>query len=173
MIYFLVHIIYLLILYIIFISIKKYYRKPKQNNFFIPDFPTYNELYISILKEKDLSNIKYINILPNSDSFVSKSNLWLILKKTKFSKYIPKTYILENKDELEKFKNDYNKNKKYILKKNIQNKKGILVLKDSIQNIINTYFKEKYVLIQEPIYNTGSQFVLRVYILGIQRDKKK
>lgn len=180
MIYFLIHILYIIILYLIFSYLKNYYRKPLQNNFFIPEFPTYNELYISILKDKDLSNIKYIEILPNADSFVSKSNLWEILKNTKYSEYVPKTYILENKSDFKNFKNNfknfknnYKKDKEYILKKNIQNKKGILVIKDNLQNIINIYFKEKYILIQEPIYNKGIQFVLRVYILGILREKEE
>jgi len=173
MIYFLIHILYIIILYLIFSYLKKYYIKPLLNHFFIPDFPTYNELYISILKDKDLSNIKYIEILPNADSFVSKSNLWEILKNTKYSEYVPETYILENKYDLKKFKNNYQKDKEYILKKNIQNKKGIKIIKDNFQNIVDIYFKEKYILIQESIYNEGIQFVLRVYILGILRGKEE
>ena len=109
--------------------------------------------------------------MPNSDSFVSKNNLWNILRSTKYSNIVPKTYLLDNYYDLENFKKDHHKDKLYILKKNIQNKKGLKLIQGNYNTIINTYNLENYKLVQEFIFNTilDKQFVIRIYILAIKR----
>ena len=141
------------------------------NDFFIPDYPTYNELYINYFKEKKIINIKYLGFLPNSDSFVSKNNLWNILRSTKYSHIVPKTYLLDNYYDLENFKKEHQKDKLYILKKNIQNKKGLKLIQGDYNTIINIYNLENHKLVQKFIFNTilDKQFVIRIYILAIKR----
>tara|TARA_B110001469_G_C9647287_1_gene327881 strand:- start:948 stop:1868 length:921 start_codon:yes stop_codon:yes gene_type:complete len=144
---------------------------PIYNEFFIPDYPTYNELYINYFKGKKINNIKYLGFLPNSDSFVSKNNLWNILRSTKYSHIVPKTYLLDNYYDLENFKKDHHKDKLYIFKKNIQNKKGLKLIQGDYNTIINIYNLENHKLVQKFIFNTilEKQFVIRIYILAIKR----
>jgi len=184
----LISIIYLIVFILIIYYCRKYFLEIKNsynptykesfipdnteyNEFFIPDYPTYNELYIDYFKEKKIINIKYLGFLPNSDSFVSKNNLWNILRSTKYSHIVPKTYLLDNYYDLENFKKDHHKDKLYILKKNIQNKKGLKLIQGNYNTIINTYNLENYKLVQEFIFNTilDKQFVIRIYILAIKR----
>ena len=168
------------LLYIIFIIIiilycKKYFIPNYPKDFFIPNYPTYNELYVSELSKLKPNKLRYLAILPNADSFVSKNNLWNILRDTKFSYIVPETYLLDNFNDLARFKLNYQDNKLYILKKNIQNKKGIKLIKDTPEKIIGEYYNNDYKVLQEYIYNTvlGKVFVIRVYILAIKRKEEK
>ena len=159
---------FLLIFFIsLFISLYYFF-----NNFnkeiFIPKYPTYNELYIQLLQKDNLDQIKYLGILPKSDSFVSKNNLWNILRDSEFSNIVPKTFLFDNYNDIINFKNSHSYKKKYILKKNLQNKMGIKVISGTYNYILNN--KKDYLLIQEFIRNEGEQFVLRIYILGILRN---
>ena len=163
-----------LFIFIISFSVSLYYFL---NNFyevkifnkkiFIPEYPTYNELYIQLLQKENLNKIKYLGILPNSDSFVSKNNLWNILRGSDFFNIVPKTFLFDNYYDIRNFKNNHS-SKIYILKKNLQNKEGIKVISGTYNYILN--HKKDYLLIQEFIRNEGEQFVLRIYILGILRD---
>ena len=161
------------ILLVIFLFKYKFYPTEFFNDseFFVPNNPTYNELYVSELCKKDLKNIKYLAIIPNSDSFVSKNNLWNILRNTEFSDIVPKTYLLDNYHDSQKFSKDFQKDKLYILKKNVENKKGVKIISAKLNSIIEEYYKNDYKLIQEFIKNTllGKQFVIRIYILAIKR----
>ena len=95
---FLLHLSYLLFLIFLINTYVKHIGDKNNNeilkinshNIFIPENPTYNELYISKLNDTYLDckknnkkfDIKYINILPYSDILVSKNGLWrLLLKK--------------------------------------------------------------------------------------------
>ena len=168
-------------------------------NIFIPENTTYNELYIQKLhnlylknlKNNKVFNIKYINILPYADTLVSKNGLWNLLTKYNSEKYLykffPKTFILQNlynRIEFTKlFYNSFNnennnKNtnkikKVIILKKNINNKKGLKLFfienKNDILDIYNIYYLEEYKLIQEFISNpylySDKIVILRVYLV--------
>ena len=166
--------IYLISILLILFLFKCKFRHTIFSNdseFFIPNNPTYNELYVSELCKRDLKNIKYLAIIPNSDSFVSKNNLWNILRNSEFSDIVPKTYLLDNYYDFQKFSKDFQKDKLYILKKNVENKKGVKVISAKLNEIIEEYYRNDYKLIQEFIRNNflGKQFVIRVFILAIKR----
>ena len=103
--------LYLILIVIFILHCKKYFKKKYFKDFFIPDYPTYNELYVSELSKLKPNNLKYLAILPNSDSFVSKNNLWNILRDTKFSYIVPETFLLDNFNDLARFKLNYQDNK--------------------------------------------------------------
>ena len=156
---------------------------------FIPENPTYNELYIKkfLLEEWKLKKFKAIAILPYSDKLVSKNGLYdLFLSYYKYKNknflntFLPKTFDLHNflnKREFEKYiYNELEKNnnipKIFYLKKNIENKKGITIFrvrkKEDIIELYNYFFNDNYVIIQELddnllLKNNRIQ-ILRVYI---------
>ncbi len=141
-----------------------------------------NEIEMKYLKELNLSKIKDTNkkifIIPNSDQLVSKSDMWLNivdkhgidLAKT----MCPMTYVLYNTDDVKNFQNEYDENKIYILKKNIQRQEGLKITKDK-DEIING-FKNGYVVAQELLQNpytiSDRKINLRFYVLVICENNK-
>lgn len=183
----LTQIIYLIFLIVLVNTAKKHLFSSEHNkilninseNIFIPENPTYNELYIHHLNKNINSNNSKINkyeaiaILPYSDKLISKNGLWdLFLSFYKdrifLENYLPKTFDLNNFNEKKDFeKYIYSKiNKKklskidkknlpkiFFLKKNIENKKGIKIFRikemEDVIELYNNYFEDNYVLVQE------------------------
>ena len=104
-------------------------EKNKEWNIYIPCGYTY--------VEKELNTIKitkpnqFIFAIRGSDKIASKNNLWKIVSdyygKYEASQLLPKSYIINNNKDIKAFKNDYDTNNIYLLKKNIQRKEGILI----------------------------------------------
>ena len=121
--------------------------------------------------------------ISGSDKIASKNNLWVILKNHYkendiVTSFYPKSYIPTNEPDIDLFKQDfkYKKNKNFIIKKNIQQQKGILLSND--YNVIFTSMKSnKYDIIQEllqnPLLVNGRKINLRVYLLIVCRNMKK
>ena len=114
-----------------------------------------------------------IFMLNNTDHMVSKLALWKYLKK-KYgmdiaSTMIPFSWDLTDLNDVELFKNKYDKNKLYITKNNYQRQEGIEI-HTSLETIINS--KNKYLLVQEllqdPYLVSGRKINLRVYVLVIK-----
>ena len=130
------------------------------------------------LEEKGINNNIYhhnvrIFMLNNTDFMVSKIALWKFLK-DRYGLYIassmtPYSVDINNKQEYDDFKKNYNKNKIYITKNNNQRQEGIEI-HTSIESIEKT--KDKYILIQELLQNPylikGKKINLRVYCLIIK-----
>ena len=205
--FYLLFLIFLINAYVKDIGEKKNDEILKLNsyNIFIPENTTYNELYIQKLHNLYLKklknnikfNIKYINILPYADTLISKNGLWNLLTKYNSGKYLykyfPKTFILQNlynRIEFSKlfynYFNDKNINKNkikkvLILKKNINNKKGLKLFfienKNDIVDIYNIYYLENYKVIQEFISNPylylNKIVILRVYLVIKKIPKKE
>ena len=155
------HLLYILVIFIIIFQIRKFFFRTKNPKyFFIPDNPTYNKLYLEELRKIPKLNqrIKYLGILPKSENFICKKNLFRIISNSPYSDIIPKTFLIDPKTVL-------NPEEYYIIKKNIHNKLGIKIIqgKEISDNL-------DFDLGQEIIYNLGRQYVIRVYILGIQDD---
>jgi hypothetical protein len=191
----LTQLIYLIFLIILVNTIKKHlftteHKKilnTHSNGFFIPENPTYNELYIKNLSNEEwkLNKFQGIAILPYSDKLVSKNGLYdLFYSHYKNEKildsFLPKTFDLHNAlnkrnfeiyiyNELKLLKNIP---KVFFLKKNIENKKGITIFrlkkKEDVIELYNKYFNDNYVILQELPYNLDLKSnriqILRVYI---------
>ena len=72
----LLSLIYILVIVITIFQIRKFFFRTKNPKyFFIPDNPTYNNLYLEELGKIPKLNqkIKYLGILPNSENFICKS----------------------------------------------------------------------------------------------------
>lgn len=158
----LLSILYILIIFLMIYQIQKFFFRTKNPKyFFIPDNPTYNKLYLEKLKQipKLNNRIKYLGILPKSENFICKKHLFRIITNSPYSDIIPKTFIITSKTKL-------NPQEYYIIKKNLHNKLGIKIIQGKdILDYLN------FEVGQEIIYNLGRQYVIRIYVLGIQDDK--
>lgn len=110
--------------------------------------------------------------LKYADELVSKSTLWLHLLKyyksrSNATKYAPLTYVLYKPSDLALFQKEYDGNKYYILKKNIQRQEGIKITNNKAS--IMSGFLSGYVVAQEllskPFLINDRKINLRVYVL--------
>jgi len=144
------------------------------NNDWIIYFPcTYNEPLAEMKKIKPSSDNQRIFIVSNTDEIASKSMLWQNLVKKygrdEASKMSPVSYVLYDKDDKELFKKEYDPNKIYIMKKNIQRQEGLMITKD--KNEILNGFSNNYVVVQEllqdPYIIRGRKTNMRFYVLVV------
>jgi len=141
----------------------------------------------------DNINIEYNNfecdpvgmyfLIDGTDIMVSKDYLAMMLYSyygKDAEKYIPKTWMPKNNQSLENFKSEYNPNTLYIMKKNIQQQKGIQIFNNEM-NIINTINQHAtdsypYIVIQELLQNPylidGRKINLRVYVLAVKYNNE-
>ena len=61
----------------------------------------------------------------------------------KASQIMPETYILSRNKDIKKLILDYKPNRKYILKKNVQRKKGILLTKNLKEILMEAVINKK------------------------------
>lgn len=114
------------------------------------------ELELFNLPREQVTKTK-IFAISGCDILASKDTLWHTLEKH-YSRdgaklLMPETYLTKSKTDLELFQYFYNPKYIYILKKNIQRKKGIVIL-DNYINILNTIkLDPRYVIIQHYITN--------------------
>ena len=137
---------------------------------------SYNELkkqIDTVPTDKSSNNDKprKIFMIDNADELCSKSNVWSNIVRTygrEMAKNImPTTYVLTDNKEMNLFEKEYNRQHLYILKKNIQRQKGLLITDD--KNVIMNGRDNGYVVVQELLQNPylieGRKINLRVYIL--------
>lgn len=104
------------------------------------------------------------------DSIASKTLLDRYAKKyldlDSYSKMIPKSFHYSNKDDLQLFQQMFDEKKVYVMKKNIQEKKGIK-LSNNKADILESH-KDGYIIIQEMIRNpllyNDRKINIRMYI---------
>jgi len=143
----------------------------------------YNNVEIELKKivlSNDVNNNnpnkqKFIFGISGCDLIVSKNKIWESLVKCygreEAKSLMPESYILDNEEEMNLFKNDYNPNMGniYILKKNVQRKEGLKLTKN-YSEIMNAS-EEQYRIVQK--YITDLYFIherkvnLRVYFLVV------
>jgi hypothetical protein len=137
------------------------------------------ELKQILIKDSDGKiNTKYIFGLNGCDSIVSKNEIWNSLIKCYGRKYastlMPESYILDDKNEMEIFRKNFNpsKNDIYIMKKNVQRKEGLKLTRDYFEiiggaddeyRIVQKYISDLYLINQRKVN-------LRIYLLIVIKD---
>jgi hypothetical protein len=131
---------------------------------------TYNNLSNQI---NDVPNAesKKIFILDDADEICGKDKIWhnlcISYGRELAKQIIPCTYILSNDEDMQKFEEEYEKQKLYILKKNIQRQEGLLITNNK-EDIINAK-TNGYVIVQEllqdPYLINGRKINMRFYVL--------
>ena len=132
-----------------------------------------NDLDKNKIMSNEFGDSVRIFMLNNTDHMVSKLALWKYLKKRYgtdiASTMIPYSWDLTDLNDVELFKNQYDKNKLYITKNNYQRQEGIEIHTE-LDTILNS--KNKYLLVQEllqdPYLVSGRKINLRVYVLVIK-----
>lgn len=148
------------------------FEKTKKDNWDVYFPCTYNK----IKKETDVIELENDNqrmfIIDNADQITSKDSIWRnIVDMYGFEKscqIMPKTYNLRNKNDVNKFNKEYDENKVYILKKNIQRQEGLKITKNK-KEIMNGLRNNSYIIVQEllqdPYLVNGRKINLRCYLL--------
>ena len=151
-------------------------------NLFMPC--TYNDVENELkqLNNRKINNRKInrrsIFGIQGCDLLVSKNNMWKLLEdkynRNNAQKIMPETWILSNNNHMKKFKSEFNANNMYIMKKNIQRKKGLL-LTNNLNEIINNE-DSKFRIVQKYMKNTfminRRKINLRIYLLIIIKNNK-
>jgi len=126
--------------------------------------------------DKEISNMplkeggKYF-IIDGADEMVAKEWLWMHNVNhhgiDKAKTLMPTSYVLYNLNELKRFSNEFNKDKLYILKKNIQRQEGLKITNDpkEIMNASNDKYVLAQELLQDPYLISGRKINMRFYVL--------
>lgn len=130
----------------------------------------YNNPNTEIEKININSEDQKLFLISNSEEIGGKNLLWKNLSKMygpEAKELAPNTYLLYDLKDTKRLKNEYDLNKIYIMKKNIQRQEG-LKISQNIEEILNG-FNEGYVVAQEllndPYLIDGRKINLRIYLL--------
>jgi hypothetical protein len=146
-------------------------RDDKNWNFYLPC--GYDEINKEITSFPIKQDAKYF-IVGNADEMVAKEYLWKNVSKyhgmKKALTMMPMSYILYDNNDLKRFDQDYDKNKIYIMKKNIQRQEGLKITRNK-DEIMNGYKNGGYVVVQEllqdPYIIDGRKTNMRFYVLVV------
>lgn len=134
-------------------------------------FPcAYDEIDKEINQMPIIQGAKYF-IIDNADNMVAKELLWKYVAEhyglNKAQTLLPNSYILYDDNDVVRFNNEYDKNKLYIMKKNIQRQEGLKISND--KNEIAEGYKKGYVVVQEllqdPYLISKRKTNMRFYVL--------
>jgi hypothetical protein len=132
---------------------------------------TYNDSHKEVKDADPKSEDQRIFIVNNADELTSKNHIWKNLVKQfgreEAKKIMPVTYVLTSPEDVVMFESEYDPNKIYIMKKNIQRQEGLKITRDIDQ--IRKGSKEGYVVVQELLQNpytiSDRKINLRCYLL--------
>jgi len=143
----------------------------------------YNTCEAKVKEFESLNGSKKIFLIDGCDWPASKIHLWKLLKSyygVNAEKLMPKTFLLDEEDDLKQIKSHFDKNKTkrnnhmYILKNYAQRQEG-LKLVDSYEDIQNGY-NDGYFLVQDYLYNpyliSKHKINFRYYTLIVCRNGK-
>lgn len=154
----------------------KFTNQPiKANLLFFNLLADYADMYDTV---NAISSCTIIYGIVTIDMFASKSNMYQHLRRSlpanALRDVVPKTYLMTDTD-LSRFNEEYDPSKWYILKKNIQRQKGVLITRSAER--IRSAVKDQYVVCQELITDNflveGRKINLRKYVLIIVRKQPR
>ena len=109
--------------------------------------------------EKELKSIKVSNDkqivfgIKGCDRIVSKNGIWRLLVnkygRSHAKKFMPDTYLMQDKENLFVFQKNYHPSKLYIMKKNIQRQKGLKITRNLEEILQNSGDSSDYRVVQE------------------------
>lgn len=123
-------------------------------------------------------------LIDNTDIMVGKDylyqNVFNEYGREKTISLMPESWILTDSDDFARFKKEFNSNKIYIMKKNVQRQNGIKISNNLDEIIKNKEDDEKndypYVIVQEllqdPYTISRRKINLRVYVLVVKNNNK-
>lgn len=156
---------------------KKYGIKQNEKNYNLYLPCNYDNPNKEIGNMPVVKGAKYF-IINNCDHAVAKDWLWRNVVDCygmeKAKTMLPYSYILDSNEDMQRFNKEYDSNKLYIMKKNIQRQQGLKITND--RNEILNGSNEKYVIVQEllddPYIISGLKTNMRFYVLVICQDNK-
>lgn len=111
----------------------------------------------------------YIYAICGSDEMASKSSLAVYLKAKGYDYLLPRTYVLNDRHDLQSLRGDHVDGTVYMVKKNVQRQEGNLITGD-IEYILKSS-QDDYVvcqeLLQDPYLVGGRKINMRVYMLVV------
>lgn len=139
----------------------------------------YNLVEMELYIIKDLKPTTIIYGIVGCDNIVSKNNIWDILENQYGRKdavnYMPLTFVVDNDEHLLELRENHSKGDKYILKKNVQRKKGLFIT-DSIDYIMKNANSEGFIIIQkyikEPLLINKRKLNIRIYVAIVYKSRK-
>jgi len=159
--------------------LNEYFIKETNSDDWILYFPcTYDNNKSEIDKINSKFPYQRIFIVTNTDEIASKSNLWKNLVKTygrtNAKIMSPNSYILYDNNDLDLFTKEYNSNKIYIMKKNIQRQEGLKITnnKDEILNGFNNKYVIVQELLQDPYLINNRKINMRFYVLLVCQNNE-
>jgi hypothetical protein len=139
-------------------------------------FPcAYDEIDKEIDMMPKVDGKKYF-IIENSDIMIAKEWLWQCVVGyhglTKAQSLLPNSYILGLSGDVKRFLDEYDSNKIYIMKKNVQRQEGLKITnnKDEIVSGYSNSYTIVQELLQDPYIISGRKTNMRLYILIICYD---
>jgi len=159
--------------------LNEYFIKETNSDDWILYFPcTYDNNKSEIDKINSKFPYQRIFIVTNTDEIASKSNLWKNLVKTygrtNAKIMSPNSYILYDNNDLDLFTKEYDSNKIYIMKKNIQRQEGLKITnnKDEILNGFNNKYVIVQELLQDPYLINNRKINMRFYVLLVCQNNE-
>lgn len=137
----------------------------------------YNNVEHELTTVNPTNNNQAIFGISGCDKIVSKNNIWFLLEekygRKKASEIMPETFILADEKQIEELKQNFEEKKqnnqptKYILKKNVQRKEG-LMLSDNLNEILlakNNGYKVAQIYLNNVFLINKRKLNLRIYVL--------
>lgn len=133
--------------------------------------------------DKEIYNIsalpgQKVFIIDGADYIASKDLIWESLVKkygiNKAKKLMPNTYIIASYTDIKRLYNEYDSDKLYILKRNVQRQEGLKII-NNINDLIYNYplYTVVQELLQDPYILNTRKINIRFYVLVVcYRDKK-
>lgn len=131
----------------------------------------YNNVETELKNIHTTSEQQMIFGISGCDKIVSKNNIWTLLENSygrqKASTIMPETYVLYNSNDMKKFTIDYSPDQKYILKKNIQRKKGLKMTNklDDIMSSKSQGYKVVQKYLSDIFLINKRKINLRIYVV--------